>query len=743
MLEYTTLWSPTNFLGKEIKTEDGAHVSDSFSPPSTFFYKRGMFESALDVAGRLNDWNNRFSNYMITHAVPRDPTATSGPRQKHLFKRRPQSIAFYDLENIPYLDATRHDLIADPEGTIRKQLFHLSPILEEVEWSFVLSSKAGLADDFRGHLYIQLDAIYEPEAITEWIKEQNSPFTDLSVYDDGHAIIVESPRIIGMDDPFSKRAFSNRGAAMQPRVADYSGHVRGTVLRQRTSNRLPVLGDIILSGEHITDEVVKKYLPRLRGAIGKVDWDDARPYLEAELHRLDAPPNVYKRLKGDTAKYKGQPLGVARRGWESLSGGDQEDTLMLPRFIEPAGDVNTEQKRLKRAVKMVVGDGGTHLFRASLGMGKTEAAVAQAVKESMLGDPVVMAVPSHERANELCARLNGELTRQVDDYTDTHGQFSLMGPQLNNWAAWRGREQDGMCERVPAVKAAQSAGVSVHDALCGFGQDRKCPKFDSCPYAHQVEHFYENNWVVPHAMLEHSSRLSKDAGTIMADESFVHNLKGNVKVELAELIARDSDLHDIYEILLERTKNTQVNEITPIDKQRLEDALAIELEARVIPEVDTDWEDVEIETVCGEATEMYRSRVVSLLRALIAEHDGGRNHVYCYKSNEGPTALVAYRKHPKFITEKHTLIMFDATPNEMAVRKFFPEVEIEDFVAPNQNLVVIQVGDRTGQVAEFIAKNTKPKEVARAKRNRERLAQWAHAQPGDGLCSSRKPLKSR
>jgi len=742
MLEYTFLWSSTNFLGKQIETKDGAHVADSFSPPKTFSYRRGRFENASDVAGMVNDWNRRFSNFMITHSIPRDPNATHGPRLTHLFKRRPQSIAFLDLENIPYKDGlSRHDLIRDPENTVREQLDHIIPGILDVGWSFVLSSKAGLVDDFRGHLYFDLDASYEPEAITQWIKDQESPYTDLSVYQDGWAIIVENPRLIGMDDPFEKRAFSNRGGCLAPDVPDYSGYVRGTVMQKRTSNELPQLSDIVLSGQHRTDAVVKDYLPRLRHAIGHVDWTDARPHLEAELERLGAGPDVYARLRGDVGRYKGQPLGLAGDRWDKLRAGDHTDALMQPRYVEPTGSVDTEQQRLKKAVVSAIRTGGTHLFRASLGMGKTEAAVVAAVNEGMRGRPAIMVTPSHERGSELCDRLNGELDKQIEEYTDREGQFALPGESMRGWVSWRGRAQPGMCERVAAVEAAQKAGVSVHDSLCGFSQEKKCPHFSTCPYAEQVEGFFAHNWVVPHAMLEQSSRISSDAATIMIDESFVGNLGGHVQIDLAELEGRDSTLSDIYDMLAKRAKQPEVNEITPIDKDRLEEALAIELESRTVPEIDTDWEDDDIVGICEEATEMYRSRVVSLLRGLIEEHDGGRNHVYCYKAKEGPRALVAYRKKMQFIKDDHAVIMFDATPNEIVLRKFFPDLQVEDFVAPNQNLTVIQVGDRTGQVGEFIAKNTKPKEVERAKRNRARLADWAHAQPGKGVLIVKKEVE--
>lgn len=750
MLESTILRSTTgNFLGKHVVVENG-EVTDSFSPGSEFQYHRVTFDTARGLGMRLAGFSMKqpllTPDCMLTHSVPRDPNTKTGPRQEHLFKRTPTSIAVFDLEKAGWAPGLSWQaIIDDPDNAIRDQLAYIG-VPADIGWTFVLSSKAGFTPDFRGHLYLQLDKPYEPEAIDDWIKGMESPITDLSIYADGHAIISVAPLVTGAIDPFKKRVFwdNGQGLGLVPNVPDYSGYVRGTVMKKRRAKgHLPELSDIVLEGHHITDAVVKDYLPRLRAALGDVPWDEARPYLESELQRLQAPPSVYARLKGDVnGKWKGKYLGLPWHRWEHLRGStDHDGALMRPRYVEPKGDVVTEQTRLKNAVKDVIGTGGAHLFRASLGMGKTEAAVVAAVTEGMTGSPAIIAVPSHERADELCSRLNAELERQVDEYTEEWGQFALTAEEMRRWEAWRGREQEGMCQRVPVVKAAQRAGVSVHDDVCGFGKQKRCPHFQTCPYAQQVEGFFRYNWVVPHAMLEHSSRLSKDAETIMADESFVQNLIGHVRVDLSELKTRDRDLSDIYDALLARTKNPEVNEIVPIDKDRLEEALAVELEARTVPEIDTEWTDDDIVAVCDEATETYRSKVVSLLRALIAEHDGGRNHVYCWKGSKGPRALVAYRKRPKFISEKHTVIMFDATPNEKAIRKFFPDVVVDEFVAPNQNLVVVQVGDRTGQVNEFLPRNNKEAEVERAARNRARLADWAHAQPGKGILLVKKAVE--
>lgn len=178
----------------------------------------------------------------------------------------------------PYVDGLkRRDLIRDPEAVVRRQLEALG-MHDEAEWSLILSSKARLRDDFRGHLYVQLDAIYDDEAILEWIKDRKPPFVDLSVYEPSHTILVENPRLIGMDDPFERRAFFNCGKPVIPDIPDYSGFVRGTVMKKRrTKGNMPELSPIVLEGHHFTDAVVKDYLPRLRGATPTASFPRTMP----------------------------------------------------------------------------------------------------------------------------------------------------------------------------------------------------------------------------------------------------------------------------------------------------------------------------------------------------------------------------------------------------------------------------------------------------------------------------------
>lgn len=736
MLHYTMLTS-NRFLGKTLTVKDGEYIKDGneFSPGSDFYYTRGAFSNVADVASQINWWNQSRKGFMITHALPRDETARRGPRLKPLFRRLPSDIGFLDLEGMPLVEGlSREDLISDPLGTIKTQLDALNPTFNELAWTFVMSSKSGVTHDFRGHFYFKLAQNYEPEAFLEWVKlvkAAGGPF-DPSVYEDGHAIIVEKPRLIGMDDPFKTRAFYHHGRGLLLNIKDYSGLVRGNVMRARTANRAPSLDPVVLSGANRTD-ALKYYIGKMRGFAGNVGWEEVLPHLEQALREVGADASVYERFRGDVGRWKGLHLGVAQRMWETRTAADAAEVLMRPRYREPVGDVEQEHNRLRARVVDVMGGGGVHLFRASLGLGKTQAAVAAAVADSMNGEGTILAVPSHERAAEVVDRLNAELDRLAEDRWD-HDQFAFTGAELRRWEAWRGREQPGMCARLPVVKAAQAAGVSVHDDVCGFPSRKdkpRCRFFDSCPYARQVTEFYQSNWVVPHAMLGHASRIASAVETVMIDESFTQNLVGTTKLDLGELLSRDKDLERVHEVLLARSKNPEVNEIELIDRKLLEDALDAERERRVPIEIDAGMDDDYMIAECERSVERYSPRIASLLRGLIAEHDRGRNHVFCYRGNSGARALVAYRKEPAFLQDK-TVLMFDATPNETVLRKFFPDLEVEQFVAPNRNQIVIQVGDRTGQVSEFLTESKKATEQARVKRNRARLAQWSNAQPGKG-----------
>ena len=135
-----------------------------------------------------------------------------------------------------------------------------------------------------------------------------------------------------------------------------------------------------------------------------------------------------------------------------------------------------------------------------------------------------------------CARLNDARQKKLDDLPYSYDEDPILEALCKPWRVWRGRGRPGMCDRLPAVEAAQKARVSVHKSICGFGQETQCPLFDQCAYAHQVEEFWRYRWVAPVAMIKHKSRIADEADIVIVDESCLGHLAAHRKSDLDELL---------------------------------------------------------------------------------------------------------------------------------------------------------------------------------------------------------------
>lgn len=731
--------------GTEIKKKlpDGSEVSPIDWPTHWYGTTR---EVTIDTVAALYDGIEPHE-YFVLGGAPDGQYVTRLRRTD--FRLPPTDLMVLDVDGMPYVEGHSDETLrADPENTIRAQLAKMfGSYSDQFHIVVALSSRAGFTSDFRAHVWVGVSPRCTAKDIAAFQKKQPVDWLDTGIFQAGRVLFAAPPDT--ETDPFPTRVFEFKGDGL---VVDMYGDAQST-------DGLVELRKQFSRGKHGLYKLNTGPLDAGEGGVSGECWnfilsckragmseDDAIVALHDEFTRLDVPDATWKRMRKVIKRPDGMTdpaLGEARRMYRDMRAGE---TLVfgVPAYREPETTLTAASEALRRAVRDQIDREGVFLNKVTLGVGKTHEIVELVTSRDV---KALILAPNHERCTEIVNRLNDAREKRLYDAFDQVGQFEEIEDRWleRPWESWRGRSAEGICSRLDAVNAAFRAGVSVHKHICGFptpdeGDDvKRCPRFATCAYADQVMNFWRYNWVAPVAMISHLSRIASDADVVIIDEGCVEHLAGNKVVPLEDLLApRPGRLGELSRKahcdLLEDTQTLTFDEV--------QEALELELEEKPAPHVEPDMTDEQIIANCEPGS--YRAGCVSIWRAMLARMEGGENHLHVFaetkKDDNGEESTrwwvdVAWRRKPRLLEKVDTVLLFDATPNEVALRAHWPELEVFEVEAPKLNTRVVQVTDAVGKRSQLI--NDLPKtdpqfkaEETRVKKARQRLADWLRAQPG-------------
>ena len=664
------------------------------------------------------------------------------------FRLPPTELMVLDVDGMPYVEGHSDETLrSDPEKTIRAQLAAMfGRFTEQYHIVVVLSSRAGFTGDFRAHVWLGVSPRCDAKEIAANQKVQPVDWLDTGIFQAGRVLFAAPPDI--ETDPFPVRVFEFKGD-MVVDLSDVVQSTEGLVELRKQFGR----------GKHGLYKMNSAPLDAGEGGVSGECWnfilsckragmseDDAIAALHDEFIRLDVPDATWKRMRKVIKRPDGMTdpaLGEARRMYRDMRA-DETQVFGVPAYREPETTLTAASEALRRAVRDQIDQEGVFLNKVTLGVGKTHEIVELVTSRDV---KALILAPNHERCTEIVNRLNDAREKRLYDAFEQVGQFEEIEDRWleRPWESWRGRSAEGMCSRLDAVNAAFRAGVSVHKHICGFptpdetDDKKRCPRFATCAYADQVMNFWRYNWVAPVAMISHLSRIASDADVVIIDEGCVEHLAGNKVVPLEDLLApRSGRLGELSRKahcdLLEDTQTLTFDEA--------QEALELELEEKPAPHIEPDMTDEQIIANCEPGS--YRAGCVSIWRAMLAGMEGGENHLHVFsetkKDDNGEDSTrwwvdVAWRRKPRLLEKVDTVLLFDATPNEVALRAHWPELEVFEVEAPKLNTRVVQVTDAVGKRSQLI--NDLPKtdpqfkaEETRVKKARQRLADWLRAQPG-------------
>lgn len=762
-------WEKDRLLSKRLRVT-GDRVEDSYQPPSRYFFRRAHqgFDSAEQIAWFLRgmvhprDWRGPLPadrSKALILSSRKEEARYIDERRSSDFGRAATDFYVMEMDGLPFLPGyTRDDLLRDPRGTLETHIREAHGLSDRVAFVAMLSSSAGFSKKgepvgLRYHLWLALDRLYHPREI-DFIDEQHvarfgDKIFDTSIRQPGHLLAIAPPLFEGSDDPFPERVFYYPGEAQRAAFnfpPDFERYEQAELMPMRgRSYSLPRLNADAFASDTNRTNAVKDWVVQMRWRDPKMTWDDARPLLDAELRRVHASADAWKRLGG-------APLPVAKRMWNAFrfeSKKEQRTSFALPRFVEPRGSVEQAYADMEAAFVQQLSAPGFHLNKVSLGTGKTQQLADKATRDRR---GVVVLGPSIERCHELAERLNAANERRLDEEGPVEWEdYDPTDERGKPWTVWLGRQQPGMCERAELADAYQSLGKSVSNDLCGHGQEKRCPHFSTCPHAAQYDYIERNRWVLPSQSLTHERRIGKEAEVVLIDEGVVDSLIGHSFFPLSRLLEpREPRLNELSLRVHTALAHGNTEEMSPRDfgltRNEIEEALALELSLKPDVIVTPDMPDEAISERIEEAKGRWYPSLAAFWRALLAEFDLARDYVnaihkYFARDEQEWRVRVGYRIKPKFLKEHHTVVFFDATANEQALRAHFPELQTFEFLAPNQNVHVAQVLDTAGRRNQFIGEKS-DKDQERARKAREHFAQWLNAQPGYTIAIVKKEVRA-
>lgn len=173
----------------------------------------------------------------------------------------------------------------------------------------------------------------------------------------------------------------------------------------------------------------------------------------------------------------------------------------------------------------VRGDGpGKLVISATVGSGKTRAAVDSILSELAEGQRLVWAFPTHDQGQEVLDRL-GPKAVKIEGRT---------------------RGEQPLCQRPDLIKTIAQAGLARHTVTIACKSSRgQCPHFAGCGYYRQFLGA-EQVRLVPHALLQHQdARAFRDFGSsLIIDESPLGDLIGSKSFPLETVLSAGGLLAD-------------------------------------------------------------------------------------------------------------------------------------------------------------------------------------------------------
>lgn len=685
-------------LSKSLRV-DGERVTDEYRPPEHFYFTRtargdGEGATAAGIAAwlRLITHHQRQGAYanwkgdlpvrrdvaLILSAL-KDDQSPLGERKSNRFERVPTNVYVCEMDGVPFLPGySRDDLLRNPAGTLDAHIRKCHGLPERTAYVAMLSSSAGFSKKgepvgLRYHLWLALDRLYQPREI-DYIDEQHvahfGKIFDTSIRQPGHLLAVAPPLFENCDDPFPERIFYSPGQSQQVRFSfppEFEQFEQAELMPMRgRSSAAPLLNGDAFASESYRTEAVHQWIAATRWRDPKMTWADARPLLDAELRRVHASKDAWKRLGGASLK-------EAQRMWNAFrfESREQRSTFALPRFVEPRGSAQQAYDELERAFVRQLETPGFYLNKVSLGTGKTQQIADKATRDRR---GVVVLGPSIERCHELAERLNAADERRCHEEPVEWEDYDPADERGKPWTVWLGRQQPGMCARAELAESYQSLGKSVASDLCGHGEEKKCPHFATCPHAAQYEYMHRVRWVLPSQSLTHERRIGNEAEVVLIDEGVVDSLIGSTSFPLSRLLEpREPRLNALSLKVHTALAHGDTASMSPRDfgltRDEIEEAIALELSLKPDVIVSPDMADDAIRKRIEDAQGRWHPPLFAFWRSLLAEFDLARDHVnaihkYFARDVAEWRVKVGWRVPPKFLREGQAVVLFDATPNE-------------------------------------------------------------------------------
>lgn len=258
----------------------------------------------------------------------------------------------------------------------------------------------------------------------------------------------------------------------------------------------------------------------------KAVGDAAKAWRKAGRRVVPVWPRAVRRHdKGDFADLllEAGPEAVRERFAEAL----RADASTHVRTGLPVAEARAKLAELMRAtIDGLLGAGWNRndettppaaLVAASVGLGKTEVAIAEALR--LIADgrgPIVVATPTH--------KLNGELLARARDMAQRLGIGARVEMRLGRDALDpAGDGEARMCQDLEAVREVEAAGLDAETTVCRQklkgGGEALCPHYASCAFQAQRRKAADL-WLVSHAALGHARpREVPEPALVVVDEN--------------------------------------------------------------------------------------------------------------------------------------------------------------------------------------------------------------------------------
>lgn len=631
--------------------------------------------------------------------LDRWPLDQKAPRRKHDQPGEPATLAECASAWIP-IDIDGLDLGVeldplDPEGAFRAAAAALGQPFEDSSfvWSVTASSTPGDAR-FHGRLFYLVDRPIDNAARKRWAastirRTGLAKLVDGSIYSAEHQIFVANPLFPdGVRDPFSNRIGVCHGTRETLPWAEIEEQIAGTPADIAYTGRewqgrthksitqiLASIGDgPQQAGFHapIRDAIWQMVYhgwshERIRSVIREAVWNAPR----------DPARHADSYLKAETSD---RALGASIKGAaRRIKIAEKPVRVTQTRTTREPVSLLAAQKRIRSLVEAwLKGEGPARLvIAATVGCGKTTAAVDSVIK-SLAGDRTLLwAFPTHRQGIEVEERLNRDQL-------------------LHNAVRIRGRTQADEslgppCHRPDLVEKIQAAGLARFTATIACKSTAgECPFFRGCSYYAQFNG-PQRVRLVPHALLQYQSArvfddnfLERCAGLVI-DESPLAALTGHTHYPLAavkELGGAISELADA------------VAAGAALDSESLMPRLEAEMRERCATEIPMSGPGASDESLLmAELASMAKKkspRWMPLYRTAMAYLAGDHNALWQGTSKDGPAIFCAWKAE---LPPVERVLILDATADEGVYKALLGDGVRIEHVDVKQNLRVIQATD--------------------------------------------------